>query len=144
MRLEYSTIKNYLPSGAKTILDIGCGVAGIDILLYRHYSNSVDTLLLLDKEGISKEIYYDYHGTSAFYNSLAVAKEFLIANGVPPTKIIASDVDADGFPKGNVFDIILSLISWGFSALVPTIPMDSSLGPLYQSSSGSSSVQYRS
>ncbi len=50
----------------------------------------------------------------AFYNSLAVAKEFLIANAVPPHKIIASNVDAGGFPKGNAFDVILSLISWGF------------------------------
>ena len=114
MRLEYSTIKKFLPSRAMSILDIGCGMAGIDVFLYRHYSTSEPVLSLLDKEGFSKRIYYGYHGTGAFYNSLAVAKEFLIANDVPPTKIIASDVDAGGFPKSNVFDVIISLISWGF------------------------------
>ncbi len=114
MRLEYNTIKNFLPTRANAILDIGCGMAGIDIFLYRHYSTSEPILSLLDKEGISKEIYYGYHGMGAFYNSLAVAKEFLIANAVPPDKIIASNVDAGGFPKGNAFDVILSLISWGF------------------------------
>lgn len=69
---------------------------------------------LLDKEGISGKIYYGYSGTGAFYNSLAVAEEFLTANTVPTTKIATYDVDTAGFPKGKVFDVILSLISWGF------------------------------
>ena len=65
---EYLTIKNFLPVKAKNILDIGCGVAGIDVFISKHYENDLD-IYLLDKTEINKEVYYNYKKTGSFYNS---------------------------------------------------------------------------
>lgn len=47
----FAQIKPFLPRTAKRILDIGSGMAGIDVLLGRHYPDA--TIHLLDKSGVS-------------------------------------------------------------------------------------------
>ncbi len=54
MEREYLTIKKYLPKKANSILDIGCGIAGIDIFLSNHYKKNID-IFLLDKTIIHKK-----------------------------------------------------------------------------------------
>src|SRR5438477_1461162 len=80
MHQEYEKIKNYLPPCASSILDIGCGVAGIDIFLSRHYANEAN-ILLLDKTIIDDKVYYGYQHKGSFYNSLLIAQSLLINNG---------------------------------------------------------------
>lgn len=111
---EYETIKDALPKDAKEILDIGCGIAGIDVFLYGHYQRTKPRLSLLDKNGISDQIYYGFRDSGACYNSLAAAEEFLVANGIPAAAIQTFDIDRDGFPTSEKFDLVVSLISWGF------------------------------
>jgi SAM-dependent methyltransferase len=117
---EYDSIKQFLPERAGKILDIGCGIAGIDLLLYRHYHACQSELSLLDKDLLSEKIYYGYKSSGAFYNSLSIAQTFLTANAVPSSKILIYDPDADGFPRRERFDLIISLISWGFHYPVET------------------------
>lgn len=83
-------------------------------MLFRHYEGAISTLTLLDKEGVSSEIYYDFHAVGAFYNSLSVAKNLLVANAVPAETILTVDADKDGYPKDREFDIILSMLSCGY------------------------------
>jgi SAM-dependent methyltransferase len=77
-------------------------------------------LSLLDKDLLSEKIYYGYKSSGAFYNSLSIAQTFLTANAVPSSKILIYDPDADGFPRRERFDLIISLISWGFHYPVET------------------------
>jgi hypothetical protein len=37
--IEYETIKEHLPQTCQNILYIGCGMAGIDIFLFKHYQS---------------------------------------------------------------------------------------------------------
>lgn len=111
---EYQTMKSALPEDAEAILDIGCGIAGIDVFLYGHYAHSKPSLSLLDKNGISEQVYYGFRESGACYNSLAAAEEFLVANGIPRAAIHTFDIDQDGFPAHEKFDLVVSLISWGF------------------------------
>jgi SAM-dependent methyltransferase len=120
MQCEFDTFEQFLPIGAKSLLDIGCGIGGIDAVLYRHYSDCEPVLSLLDKDGVSGSLYYGYRQTGAFYNSLAIAEEFLAANAVPRSNIVTYDVNEDGFPNDETFDVILSLISWGFHYPIET------------------------
>jgi len=120
MQSEFDTFRDLLPKNAKKILDIGCGIGGIDILIFNHYIPSEIDIFLLDKEGVSREVYYGYHGKGAFYNSLILAKKFLTANSVPQNKISTFDIDSVDFPKDTKFDVIVSLISWGFHYPVET------------------------
>ncbi len=117
---EFSRIRSHLPNSCSRILDIGCGVAGIDVFLSRYYNNDVD-IYLLDKSTVSDRVYYLYEERGAFYNSLGVAKELLISNGIDKSRVTtleatpSSDIDIDA-----PLDLVISLISWGFHYPVAT------------------------
>jgi len=111
---EYNKIKNYLPPSATSILDIGCGIAGIDIFLSRHYEHKAD-IVLLDKSIIEKKLYYGYEAKGCFYNSLLIAKNLLVDNGVAPNKVQVREATEDNkIEWEGGFDIVISLLSWGF------------------------------
>ena len=116
MSIEYETIKDHLPQTCENILDIGCGMAGIDIFLFQHYqSDTKIDYFLFDKTEINQKVFYGYKEKSAFYNSLILAKSFLKLNGIDESKIHLIEV-----PSNNKilidcsFNLVISLISWGF------------------------------
>ncbi|OHA17029.1 MAG: hypothetical protein A3C79_01970 [Candidatus Taylorbacteria bacterium RIFCSPHIGHO2_02_FULL_45_28] len=116
MGREYSLVKKYLPANPSNILDIGCGVAGIDVMFHKHYIalNSDPHFYLLDKSIINSKVYYGIEKEAAYYNSLDIAKRLLMANGVKESHIHTQEVtEAPLFP-GMKFDLVISLISWGF------------------------------
>lgn len=112
MLAEMNKIRDFLPVKADRILDIGCGIAGIDVLLNQHYQGSAN-ITLLDKNGVS-DIFYGFKKQAAFYNSLPLAQKFLTQNGVSQSQLTLRDVDKEGYPTTQKFDVILSLISWCF------------------------------
>ncbi len=122
MEREYSIIKNYLIKGPRNILDIGCGVAGIDIMLNRHYvaENQKPNFYLLDKSEVNSKVYYGIEKHAAYYNSLGIAKELLEANGVEDKRIFMQEVDDKPFFPNDKFDLVISLISWGFHYPIST------------------------
>jgi len=113
MENEYQEIKNFLPTKADHILDIGSGIAGIDIFLSRHYNHQID-IHLLDKTAVDKTIHYYFEERGSFYNSLDLAKQFLMDNQVPEDKIHLHEVNNDNSCFALKYDLIISLISWGF------------------------------
>ena len=121
MLSEYAELRPHLPSQAKAILDIGCGIGGMDAVLYSHYRQSSPSVQvhLLDKEGTS-EVYYGFRDDAAFYNSLDLARAFLVANGVPDDQVKTFDVSRTGFPAGHRYDLVVSLLSWGHHYPVST------------------------
>lgn len=114
MEVEYEKLRPVLPFRARAILDIGCGIAGIDVFLYRHYSGDAN-LFLIDKTDTDRRIYYGMQERGAFYNSLNVSREVLEMNGVPSASIHIQEATPDNAINfKESFDIILSLLSWGF------------------------------
>jgi hypothetical protein len=116
MQNEYESIRSFLPENCSKILDIGCGVAGIDVLLHRHYDCDNDIkFYLLDKTNIDKKVYYFFEKKGSFYNSLQIAKRILCDNGIPRKNIYLLEVTADHDIKAESgLDLVISLISWGF------------------------------
>lgn len=115
MEREYLSIKEFLPNNCSSILDIGCGVAGIDLYLDQHYLNRGIDFFLLDKSKIEDSIYYMYKETGAFYNSLDIAKEILVDNGIDKNKVHLIETTEDhSIEIDKSVDLVLSLISWGF------------------------------
>ncbi len=113
---DYQQIRGFLPAAAGTILDIGCGVAGIDAALNRHYVAQPPQFRLLDKSAVSSEIYYDFHSEAAFYNSLGAAQAVLKHNGVAAAAVKCFEATEDNripLADGSV-NLVISLISWGF------------------------------
>jgi SAM-dependent methyltransferase len=112
LRREHEQMAPFLPPAASRVLDIGCGLAGIDLFLHRHYGGGFN-LVLLDRDGRSGS-FYGFRAEAAYYNSLALARALLCANGVPDAGIATFDLDRDGFPGGAPYDLVVSLLSWGF------------------------------
>jgi SAM-dependent methyltransferase len=121
MYREYVQLQPALPPQVSRILDIGCGVAGIDVWLYRHYGCRDDLqLYLLDKTEIETKIFYGLKERGAFYNSLAIAKQLLRENDIDERAIHLLSATPDNQVQTNQVDLVLSLISWGFHYPVST------------------------
>ncbi len=121
MRREYAILAHALPPQATHILDVGCGIAGIDALLYQHYRRDRGLRFsLLDRTQIDARPRYGFARQADFYNSLEVARELLIANGVSGERIrLMSAQEGYAVPAQDV-DLALSLRAWGFHFPVET------------------------
>ena len=116
MAQEYADIRDWLPPDASAILDVGCGIGGIDILLFHHYKDDPNLhLYLLDKSQMTDQVTYGFKDRGEFYNSLDLTREILILNGVADRSIrILEARDDGGIDIDEGLDLVISLISWGF------------------------------
>jgi SAM-dependent methyltransferase len=94
----------------KSIADIGCGYAFMDLLVYRQLKCK---LLLIDIEE-TDEVYFMYKEKGAGYSNLNVARQFLEANGVPADDIVTINPDNEDLQKTQNVDLAMSLLSCGF------------------------------
>ena len=118
---EYLSIKDFLPETCSSILDIGCGVAGIDVFLNYHYQDQHPTFYLLDKTHTEDSVFYAFNTKGAFYNSLNVAKTMLIENNTSERFVhLVEATDNNDIKIYRNVDLIISLISWGFHYPVET------------------------
>ncbi|MGH9178411.1 MAG: hypothetical protein ACRD0N_07645 [Acidimicrobiales bacterium] len=119
---DLDSIRGVLPERCTRILDIGCGVAAIDALLHRLYLSrgSVAQSFLLDRSELPSAIAYGYRATSSFYNSLEVAVELLMANGVERSQVHLLEPRPEAIQAIQPVDLTVSLISWGFHYPVAT------------------------
>ncbi|MCC6002050.1 MAG: glycosyltransferase [Pararhodobacter sp.] len=122
MKAEYLELKPFLPKVAQNILDVGCGMAGLDHYLFRHFDSAGAKLFLLDRSETSDAIWYGYERKGAFYNSLSTASNFLQARGVDPRRITTIDAPDDGLLSEDLppLDLVVSTLSWGFHYPVST------------------------
>ncbi len=121
MKKEYLSIKDSLPKTCSSVLDIGCGVAGIDVFLNRHYQDQPSVFYLLDKTSVEKSVFYNFSSTGAFYNSLDIAKKVLLLNGIPEKSVHLLEANDDhNIEMDGSVDLVISLISWGFHYPVET------------------------
>ena len=121
MSHEYDIIKNSLPEKCESVLDIGCGIAGINIFINRHYNSESLKFYLLDKSAVEENVFYLFNSRGAFYNSLDLARDTLTASGIKTANI--GLLEANEKNEINVphsLDLILSLISWGFHYPIAT------------------------
>lgn len=117
----YENIKNFLPVNTRRILDIGCGIGGIDLMLNAHYQGDVD-IHLFDYSEIDRNVYYGYNEKGSIYNSLELSRMFLEMNGVRAENIYTHDAKWV-FPE-NDYGIIVSLLSCGFHYPISTYLAD--------------------
>ena len=117
---DFDTIKDYLPNTVNNILDIGCGVAGIDVLFDKYYNKP--NIFLLDKTE-NKTVFYGFNPHGSFYNSLNISESMLTENGCDKDRVhlIEATDDFDiNTPPNLKFDIVMSFISWGFHYPIET------------------------
>ncbi len=120
MSNEYESLRPFLPSACAAVLDIGCGVAGVDPFIAQHYREPVD-FYLLDRTATDRRIVYEFRPRAAFYNSLQAAQRLLVLNGIPVERIHLLQADErNSVPVDREIDLVLSLLAWGFHFPVGT------------------------
>ena len=123
IRRAYESFAHLLPDTASNIMDIGCGMAGIDVHLSAHYDYH-PFLWLVDKEGVSDRINSGYCPsveTFAHYHDFDAALDLLSANGVPLDRVECFDLMQERFPPLEC-DVVISLLSMGFHYPVDAYP----------------------
>jgi hypothetical protein len=99
-------IEPFLPSNVESILDIGCGMAGIDVFLKRKFPSA--RLELLDGDG-KHQAAYGFSPDAKPYSSRAATSALLEANGVSCDRWHEA-----GTKEELKADLVISLLSWGF------------------------------
>jgi SAM-dependent methyltransferase len=118
---DLEMIRPHLPDRVLRILDIGCGIAAIDLLLYRHYGSSASLeLCLLDRSEPRTIPRYGYSDRAEFYNSLELSRRVLLRNGVPSESIHLLEARSTIPLLEDSVDLVLSIASWGFHYPVTT------------------------
>ena len=118
--LYFDNIKQQLPTTCHQILDIGCGLGVISLLIYNNYKDDKPILYMYDQ---SSDIYSSpkaviapggYHEGYQFTASLEITKEFLILNGVSADHIVLCEVGEWEIDQAAPLDLVVSRKSWGF------------------------------
>lgn len=102
---DFAGMEPHLPAHVESILEIGCGMAAIEVFLTRKYPHA--RLELLDGDG--ENVVGGYLPTSEPYNSRAHTELLLGANGARVDRW--HDVGTDALLEA---DLILSMASWGY------------------------------
>ena len=108
---EYETIKNFLPSNALNILDIGCGLAILDIFLAQNYEKP--NFFLIDKNKVDLKIKYGFSKNYESYNNLNETKKILLANNILDEQIFLKNAE-EKIDINKKMDLVLSIKSMAF------------------------------
>lgn len=107
--IDYATIAPHLPNiGHGYFLDIGGGLSGISVAIYRHYNGGVTPVIL---DGISDPPKMALHRQT--YSNLHVAAKWLASMGVTPVTGVTPEMVRDT-PLMVKVPLVLSLNSWCF------------------------------
>ena len=109
---ELETFKDFLPKLAHNIMDIGCGLAIIDINLNRFYKNNPN-FYLLDKDRIDSKITYGFSSNYESYSDLKETKNILLHNDIRENNINLYDVEKKIEINAKI-DLVISLKSMGY------------------------------
>ena len=109
---EMDTFKEFLPKNVKNIMDIGCGLGIINILLNKFY-NDKTSFYLLDKNRIDKKIKYGFSSNYESYNDLNETKQILLENNISENRLFLFDVEKEISIDAKI-DLVISLKSMGY------------------------------
>ncbi len=98
------------PLNINHMADIGCGYGFFD--LFAHRALGCD-LLLIDLEENDLR-HFGYPDEASAYSTLAPARAFLTANGVPDDQIVTWNPERDDLPDVPQVDLAVSLLSCGY------------------------------
>lgn len=118
--LYVNNIASHLPRECSAILDIGCGIGLVPLLIHNSLQGEKPALYLFDQSvDINNLTGTDIAPTGfneiyKFSASLDVTKHFLVLNGVDERNIVLCEVGVWDLDSAGPFDCVISRKSWGF------------------------------
>ena len=110
MQRDFDAMKPWLPDDAAAVLDIGCGLGGIDVMLARHYGDSL-TVYLADGDGGGHRK-MGFVGNTEAWADVSRGETFFRANA-PKNPVECRVCDNQSELDGLKVDLVVSLKSWG-------------------------------
>lgn len=115
IQIEFEQLQPVLdPLAPQHIADIGCGYAFFGLLAYARYGCD---LMLIDIEENERR-HFGFEEEGAAYSDLEVAKQFLVANGVPEGKLRIWNPELEDAPEVEAADdkpdLAVSFLACGF------------------------------
>lgn len=104
---DFAGMEPHLPARVGSILEIGCGMAALEVFMKHRYPEA--RLELLDGDSVSREGGAGYSNNPDVYNSRALTELLLSANGVRVDRW--HDI---GTTEQLEADLIISMASWGY------------------------------
>lgn len=101
---QYELMRDYLPQKCNTVLDIGSGLGGINVLINRHYGGKPHFELLDGKD--DEPVVIKHKQT---FNNHKVSERFLLANGLENFTL-----STPSFQTGLKKDLIISMNAFMF------------------------------
>lgn len=108
MEIEFNSMLPFLPEKINSIIDIGCGLGGIDVLLSHYYD--FPRMYLIDKDKVDKKVTYGFTEIESYYNNFELLRKIMTMNNIKNYRII----DNDNFNIIRNTDLIISLLACGF------------------------------
>jgi SAM-dependent methyltransferase len=105
---EFDEIKKWLPARVESVLDIGAGLGGIDIMIANHCGPI--KIHLLDGDGDEEVRRMSYGKNRGAWADRNLGVEFVRANVDTDCRVVGVETSVHSVPA----DLILSLMSWGF------------------------------
>ena len=106
---EFNEIKEEIEKSNKSILSIGGGLGGLELILFSHFKQV--NFAIIERNYISKKIIYGWDSNNLeAYNNLDLTFKFLTTNGMTQNNFQIYDFDKKNLPIKK-FDIIISLYS---------------------------------
>lgn len=118
--LYFNNVFPHVPVACENILDIGCGIGLVPLLIHNQIQATKPVLYLFDQSiDISALTPSDiaptgFNETYKFSASLEVTKQFLLLNGVQEENIVLCEVGTWDIRDSEPFDCVISRKSWGF------------------------------
>lgn len=113
MKEEFNQMLPFVPRGVKQILDIGCGLGGLDVLLAGLPSRP--HIYCMDSRTESHKIRYGFEiNKECYYNSFDCTADLFIANGYGSESATLIDITEKGVVKDKSLDMVMSTLSWGY------------------------------
>lgn len=115
----YRSIVPALAPACRSVLDVGSGLGGIDVLIARHYHGQLDRVALLD--GRDDPPVVSLHRRT--FNSMRVAYDFLTANGLQWKQLRNFQPTSAPPVDEPPFDLVISQGAWCFH-FAPDVYLD--------------------
>jgi len=108
---DMALMRPWLPEMAHKILDVGSGIAAIDVRLNQRYPDA--EFYLLDKTAMA-DTKYGAQTKQEFYTSQTVAQRLLSWGGIDLDRVHTLEATPDYAVGASEFNLVISLFSWGW------------------------------